>query len=64
MELGLELRLGLGLGERKETESAPDCVLNISTWRRPDLRDGALLLIVVRTFNMRLTFKIFKCPMQ
>ena len=29
MELGLEL--GLGLGERKETEPAPDCVLNIST---------------------------------
>ena len=58
MELGLEL--GLGLGERKETEPAPDCVPNISAWRRPDLRDGALFLIVVRTFTMGLT----KCPMQ
>ena len=56
MELGLELGLGLGLGERKETEPAPDCVLNTSTERRPDLRDGALLLIVVRTLSMRLTF--------
>ena len=54
MELGLEL--GLGLGERKETEPAPDCVPNISAWRRPDLRDGALFLIVVRTFTMGLTF--------
>ena len=54
MELGLEV--GLGLDERKETEPAPDCVLSISAWRRPDLSDGALFLIVVRTFNMRLTF--------